>query len=162
LRSRYWATIWLSLAAIGVWALSLWLETRWPWLSLDRGGPWPQAFSSPWKKAWVLWLLYWGGLSGYWALRIYLRNWKPRMAIVLAGVGVLHLLLYFTLWMASRQSLPAEMGEFLSLLANHRLFGLYVAVVRMRLPSFVVGGASWLVFTEFSAWVIPKLEARGP
>lgn len=155
---RYWGTIWLSIAAIGVWILSLWVEAHWPWLPFDQGGPWPQSFSLSWKKALLLWCVYWGGLSGYWTLRMYLQSWRPRIMIVLGVVSVLHVLLYFILTVVFHKHLFGEIGKALTLLANRRLFGIYLSVVRMRLPSFVVGGISWLLFTEFSNWVVLKKE----
>ena len=56
--SRFWATVILTLAAAGLWVLSIWVETRWPWLPFDEGGPWPLASSPAWKRAWAIWVVY--------------------------------------------------------------------------------------------------------
>ncbi len=146
--SRSWATVILTLAAAGLWVLSIWVETRWPWLPFDEGGPWPLASSPAWKRAWAIWVVYGAGLGAYWVGRFYLEKLKPHTLPALAFVAALHGCLY--LWLISALPLPESMETLLGNLVNRRRFGLYLTVVRWRLPSFLMGGFGWLLFTELS------------
>ncbi len=154
--SRSRSTLWLTLAAVGLWALSLGIETRWPWLSLERGGPRPQALTSPWVQAVLLWLLYWAALSGYWGLRFFWRHQRPRLAVVFATVALLQGLLYFLLQRAPY--LPLGMSRMLSWLTAHRAFGLHRVVVGLTLPSFVAGSLTALLFAEITVRLVTHFE----
>ncbi|WP_152918200.1 hypothetical protein [Ardenticatena maritima] len=144
-------TLFVTVAAIGVWLLSLWTELRWPWISHEQGGPWPFFPTIFWWKSWIYWVVLWMGLIGYWYIRLFYAH-TVRAPIILGSVALFHFFVYFSFKIQSLRIFE----EVFHWLAGSQMYGAYRIVVQMKTPSFLLLGISWLFFTEVSKFVFTR------